>query len=156
MSDERLAQDLVRAAPVLRQRDRIEDAVRQVVASDLPALPVVDDDGRLIGTFGENELLGALVPAYLKTLSGAAFVRRALDEALDRRAAGRSEPVRRHMNTENVRVRADYSDAQVAETLLHHPVLIVPVVDSAGRPTGVITRHDFTRRLVKRLDESSG
>jgi CBS domain-containing protein len=43
-----------------------------------------------------------------------------------------------------------YSDAQIAETFLHHRVLLVPVVDE-GEMQGVITRRDFTRALAERV-----
>jgi Mg/Co/Ni transporter MgtE len=54
------------------------------------------------------------------------------------------------MNTEHVDVASDFSDAQVAETFLHHHVLILPVIDDR-RLTGVITRHDFFRAISKRF-----
>ena len=42
-----------------------------------------------------------------------------------------------HINVEHVEVASDFCDAQVAETFLHHRMLILPVVD-AGHVTGVI------------------
>ena len=58
------------------------------------------------------------------------------------------------MNTEHVEVPADYSDAQLAETFLHHRVLIIPVVD--GRQVeGVVTRWDFFRAVAARLSSHS-
>jgi CBS domain-containing protein len=56
------------------------------------------------------------------------------------------------MNTEHVDVEVDHSDAGVAETFLHHRVLIVPVTDG-GRVVGVITRSDFFRALAQRFVE---
>jgi CBS domain-containing protein len=53
---------------------------------------------------------------------------------------------------EHVDVGSEYSDVQVAETFLHHRVLIVPVVED-GRVIGVITRADFFRHLAQRFLE---
>ena len=53
----------------------------------------------------------------------------------------------RRLNTDHVDVGPDYSDVQLAETFLHHRVLIVPVVDQ-GRVVGVITRADLARAGV--------
>jgi CBS domain-containing protein len=39
---------------------------------------------------------------------------------------------------------------QVAETFLHHRVLILPVIDDR-RIAGVITRHDFIIAVSRRL-----
>ena len=54
------------------------------------------------------------------------------------------------MNTEHVDVPEDASDVQVAETFLHHRVLIVPVRRNGGLK-GVITRSDFFTRLAERF-----
>jgi CBS domain-containing protein len=143
--------EIIRPAEPLPMTTTVAEAVRRLVESDLPALPVVDANGKLAGTFGEREFFGALFPGYLKTLSGAGFVRRSLDEALERRGSCRSEPVSAHMYTERVKVPEDFSDAQVAETFLHHRTLIVPVVDKERRPTGVITRHDFMLVAAERF-----
>jgi CBS domain-containing protein len=128
----------------------VDDAVRQLFDSGLPALPVVDAGGALRGIFGEREFMGALFPAYLKELKYAGFVPRALEDALQKRAGCRAEPVRQYMNTEHIDVGTDFSDAQVAEIFLHHRVLILPVVDQ-HRVIGVITRSDFFRALAERF-----
>jgi CBS domain-containing protein len=145
-----MSDPLVREVPVIRAEDSVEEAVRQVLVSRLPALPVVDADERFAGLFGEREFMAALFPGYVAELAYAAFVPRTLDEALNKRAACRADPVRRHMNTERVDVPSDFSDIQVAEIFLHHRVLMVPVTER-GRVVGVITRSDFFRRLAERF-----
>lgn len=150
MSPRSVRDSLLREAPVLGAEDRIAHAVRALLDSGLPALPVVDRSGRLCGIFGEREFMGALFPGYLKELRYAGFVPRALEAALEKRAGCRAEPVSRHMNTEHIDVGPDFSDAQVAEIFLHHRVLLVPVADQR-RPIGVITRSDFFRALAERV-----
>ena len=143
-----------REIPLLRHDEPIGDAVARVLDSGLPALPVVDGDGRLIGIFGEREFMAALFPAYIGELRSAAFVRRSLDDVLEKRSRCRVEPVADHMHTENVDLSGDFSDAAVAETFLHHRVLIVPITDRR-RVVGVITRSDFFRTLARRFLERS-
>ena len=150
MSPRSISEPVLREPPLLHVTDTIEMAVRQVLESELPALPVANERERFVGIFGEREFMGALFPGYLKELKGAAFLRRSLDEALEKRDACRSERVADHMNTEHVDVGPDYSDVQVAEIFMHHRVLLVPVVD-AGRVVGVITRSDFFRTLAQRF-----
>ena len=146
MSPRRVSSDLVRSTPVLRVDDSVGTAVRALLDVDLPALPVADAQGHYRGIFGEREFFAALFPGYLSELKYAGFVPRALEDALDKRATCRREPVGDYINTEHVDVGSDFSDAQLAETFLHHRVLIVPVVDD-GRVTGVIARGDFFRAL---------
>ena len=150
MTPDKLSRDLVRPAPLLQADETVADAIPTLLDSDLPALPVVNAEGALGGIFGEREFIAAIFPGYLKELRYAGFVKRTLDEAIETRAACRHEPVAKHMNTEHIDVGADFSDAQIAETFLHHRVLIIPVTQS-GQVQGVITRSDFFRRLAERL-----
>jgi CBS-domain-containing membrane protein len=150
MAPQNVSDPLVRDAPVLAATTPVADAVRCLLDSDLPALPVLDERERLCGIFGQREFLAALFPGYLAALQSAGFVPRSLQSALDKRAACRTEPVRDHMNTEHIAVRTDYSDAQVAETFLHHRVLIIPVIDH-HTIVGVITRADFFRAVAERF-----
>jgi len=154
VTPDKLSRDLVREAPLLRRDDKVGAAVGDVLGSDLAALPVVNTDGRLVGIFGEREFMAALFPGYLNELSYAGFVPSTLDDAIEKRAACRDESVGDYMNTEHIDVGPDFSDAQVAETFLHHSVLIIPVVDS-GQVQGVITRAAFFRRLGKRFLETA-
>jgi CBS domain-containing protein len=141
-----------REAPLLRANQDVASAVRTILDSDLPALPVIDERGRLCGLFGEREFIGALLPGYVGELSYAAFVPSTLDEAIKRRACA-TEPVRKHMNTEHVEITPDASDIQVAETFLHHRVLLLPVV-ADDQVVGIVTRSDFFAALADRLAES--
>jgi CBS domain-containing protein len=154
VSPRSIGDSLVREAPVVGADTPIADAVRRLLDSGLPALPVVDRDEKLCGIFGEREFMGALFPGYLNLLGSAGFVPRALEATLEKRAACGAEPVHRYMNTEHVDVETDFSDAHVAEIFLHHRVLLVPVVDRR-RVAGVITRSDFFRALAERFLETA-
>lgn len=149
-----ISDPLVRDAHVLATTDTIEVAVRHLLASDLPALPVCDKDGKLAGIFGEREFFQALFPGYLNELKSASFVSRAVEHALQKRQSCSGEPVGDHLNTDHVDVNKDFSDAQVAETFLHHRVLVLPVLDG-GRVLGVITRSDFFHALAERFVDPS-
>jgi CBS domain-containing protein len=150
MSPRAVSDSLIRNTPVLTVEDPIESAVRRLLDSDLPALPVVDGQSSYAGIFGEREFFAAVFPGYLSELKYAGFVPRALEDALEKRAGCRNDPVRDHMNTEHVDVTGDFSDAQIAETFLHHRVLIIPVLDDR-RVTGVITRSDFFHAVAERF-----
>lgn len=142
-----ITEPLLREVPLLGADETVEDAVHDLLDSGLPALPVVEPDGRLKGIFGEREFIAAFFPAYLGQLKYAGFVKNALEDALEKRQGCLRETVGQHTNTEHVDVGGDWSDAGLAEIFLHHRVLIVPVF-ADGRVQGVITRSDFFRALV--------
>jgi CBS domain-containing protein len=149
MSPQTINDAIRRESPLLRDTTTVVDAVRQILDCDLPALPVVDADDRYVGIFGEREFMGAFFPGYLDTLKFAGFVSKNLEDVLERRSQCTSEPVAKHMNTEHVDVPVDASDVQLAETFLHHRVLLIPVT-ADRHVVGVITRREFFRALAER------
>ena len=150
MSPQKIASAVRRQVPSLHENEPLRDAVAAIIEADVPALPVLDADGALLGIFGEREFIGALFPGYLTTLGYAGFVPRALDEVLEKRATCAAEPVGKFTNTDHIDVGEDFSDTQLAEIFLHHRVLIVPIVER-GRVAGIVTREDFFRALAGRL-----
>lgn len=154
MSPHRIATSIRRVVPLLREESRLRDAVEAMVEADAPALPVIDQDGKLLGIFGEREFIGALFPGYLTQLGYAGFIPRSLDKALEQRAGCATEPVGEHMYTDHIDVDEDFSDTQLAEIFLHHRVLIIPIV-ADGQVTGIVTREDFFGALSRRLIELS-
>ena len=150
MSPRSLSDVVLRSPAPIKLSDTVEDAVRQVLNSELPALPAVDERGRYWGIFGESEFMSALFTGYLDQRQGAAFLSRSIDDALEKRDSCRTETVERYLNTEHVDVDSNYSDTQVAEIFLHHRVLIIPVVEG-GELRGVLTRRDYFRVLAERF-----
>lgn len=146
-----LSDDLLREVPVLRSDEPVGEAVRKIVDEGLPALPVQDESGRYAGIFGEREFVTALFPGYLGQLKYAGFVPHSLDREIEQRATCVEDPIGQYVNDERIDVDEDYSDAQLAETFLHHRVLIVPVVDRDRRVKGVVPRKDFFAALVDRV-----
>lgn len=150
MTPTTISDDILRDAPLLYADDSIADVTPILLDSDLPALPVVDGDQRFAGIYGEREFLEAVFPGYVKQLRYAGFVSHSLDDALERNDACRQDPVSKHMNTEHVDVGPDHSDLQIAETFIHHRVLVIPVVDD-GAVRGIVTRADFFAAVAKRF-----
>jgi CBS domain-containing protein len=145
-----IVKNTLREIEPLDADELIGPAARRVIEAGLPALPAVESDGRFAGIFGEREFMAALFPGYVGELASAAMVSRSVDETIERRSQCAEEPIRRWLTTDHVVVEDSYSDTQLAETFLHHRVLVVPIA-TAGRVHAVVTRHDFFRGLVERF-----
>ncbi len=155
MSPRRVVELVRRDVPVLAHDATVETAVRALLASDLPALPVAGPAGGYAGIFGEREFIGALFPRYVQSLGYAGFVPQSMEAVLNKRRGALREPVMTYVNTEHVDVPEDVSDVALAETFLHHRVLIVPITQD-GRVRGVVTRADFFTQLAGRLLDEPG
>jgi predicted transcriptional regulator len=145
-----IVKSVLREIEPLHTDDRIGDAARRVVESELPGLPVVDDRGAFAGIFGEREFMAALFPGYVGELASSAMIRRSIDEALERRESCIAEAISGYLTTDHVVVEDDYSDTQLAELFLHHRVLVIPIA-TQGRVHALVTRNDFFRALVAKL-----
>jgi CBS-domain-containing membrane protein len=151
MSPRTIAAEIFRRSPLLRTDQEIGDAVQAIVAAELPALPVVTPNEKLYGIFGEREFIGALYPGYLGELHYAGFVPDSIDDVIEKRIECARDPVSKYANTERIAAGPGHSDAQIAETFLHHRVLIIPIIDADDRVTGIVTRWEFFKALAERL-----
>lgn len=150
MSPDSLSRATFRETPLLRSDQPVREAVRALLDTELPALPVVAADGALVGIFGEREFIAALFPGYLGELRSAAFVSESIEDVIDKRMGCSLEPVSKYANREHIAAGRRHSDTELAETFLHHRVLIIPIVEDE-RVLGVVTRSDFFKALVERF-----
>jgi predicted transcriptional regulator len=134
----------------LRVDDSVGTAARRVIQADLPALPVVNEEGEFAGIFGEREFMAALFPGYVAELASARMVSRDIDATIERRVTCREESISEYLTTDHVLVEDNYSDTQLAEIFIHHRVLIVPVA-TEGRVHAVVTRNEFFKALAEKL-----
>jgi CBS domain-containing protein len=153
MPDSIVNETLLEIEP-LSANEPVGQAARRVVDSGLPGLPAVEEDGSFAGIFGEREFMRALFPGYVGELGSAAVIKRSIDDTIERRLSCHSEPIREYLTTDHVVVEDDYSDTQLAEIFLHHRVLIVPIA-AGGRVHAVVTRSDFFRALLEKLEEQA-
>ena len=159
MSPRSLTKSVIRQVPLLPAEDQVNHAAATLLEADVPALPVVKADGALLGIFGEREFIAALFPGYLAELKYAGFVSGSIEDVIDKRLECRLDPVSKYTNTEHIAAGPDHSDTQLAETFLHHRVLIIPVVDGLS-VLGVVTRSEFfaglVERFMRRSDDAEG
>ena len=104
------------------------DAVEQLFDARVPALAVLEADGRLLGIVSEVDVLRAVFPGYLAELRHTAFVE---DDpvVLDERArAVRNRPVAELARGVEP-LEGDESETHAAERFLHTGEQALPVVE---------------------------
>ncbi len=95
-------------------KTKVKEAVGLMVKNEVSGLPVVDDDGKVIGLLTEADLL----------------------------AARTTQNVESAMSKRVYKASPDDSIKSVSDTLKKQKIKRVPVVDKKGKLVGVVSRRD--------------
>ncbi len=130
----------------LERSTTVSQAIKLLENSGLSSLPVVDEEGKVVGVLSERDLIRALLPGYMDMLHSASFLP-SLDQLARRLREIGDQPTERYMTKEVVAVTPDDSDLHVADLMLRKGLKQIPVVDAQGRLIGVVRRIDLLSRL---------
>lgn len=139
--------------PAISPQADARSAIELLARTDKGAIPVIDEERRLVGIVSESDLVireqesDLHLPHYLNIMGGIVFVGslKGFEARLEKAFATKVSDL---MSSEPVVVN-DYSSAEtvarrIAES--HHNHL--PVVDDDGRLVGMVTRADALAALV--------
>ena len=138
--------------PVLRPTDLIRTAADVIMSGRYRRLPVVGADGRYLGMFGVNCLLGMVLPKALLMQEGenlAHIPRQTLSDLHRRFSEIENRPIT-HCITDEPEVVAP--DTPLVETLLtlYKTRSSVPVVEpESGRLVGMISYFDAAATILE-------
>jgi len=119
----------------------LREAARDMVRAGIGGLPVVDDEGRVIGMLSERELMRHMLNAYLHGAPGGGVGSANTPPGAARRL------VRDVMTRQVLCVSPDQPLAEVASIMTNKDVDRVPVV-RGGTLVGLLTRGDIVRKLI--------
>src|SRR5436190_15518494 len=145
----------VMSTPVwtLRPGDKVEKAADVLAEKDVGALPVVDDDGKLLGILRDDDLIASEarvhVPTFINFLGlGMPFPgeMKHLEREL-KKIAGAT--VRDVMQTDPPSVSPDATLEDVATIMHDRGVNSVPVVDTDNKVVGIVARADVVRFIAR-------
>lgn len=141
--------DLVTAHP----GDSVRAAAQVMLDRGYGALPVVDDEGKLVGLISETDVLALCIPGYLRETADLSFLPRTFQfpvadgEELDTTTVG--EVVR----TDILQVvEEDEHLLEVVRIMVQRHVRRCPVVRD-GKLIGIISRRDLMQMLVRPIVE---
>jgi len=153
-----VSQIMSRPVRTVHPQTPLTDAAHLMVSEKISGLPVVDDDGRLVGIITEADFLRALgVPSHqphhnlwqtLESLFSHLSHHGEL-EAPD-------DSVKEHMIRNVVCVHPDQDLHDVIEVMKRHSVKRVVVCDNDRRALGMVTRSDLVRVFFDRYTRPAG
>lgn len=150
-----LCRSIMSAPPaVLKPTDSVLFALRTIVEQRLPALPVVEADGRYLGMLPRSRLIALAMPRVLSRedekhplgrLLQVGYIQDTLADLQARMDAVANEPLSRHLDTE-VPVLSPDTPLMNAMLFLYRQRNILPVVDN-GKLVGIVSVWDVLGRI---------
>lgn len=139
---------------VLKPADSVSVALQTMVRERLPALPVVDTDGRYVGMLPRSRLVALAMPRVLShdtdqqplaRLLQVGFIRDSLADLQERMAAAANDPVSQHLDRE-VPVLSPDTPLMNALLFLYRQRNVLPVVEN-GKLLGIVSVWDVLARI---------
>jgi CBS domain-containing protein len=138
----------------IRKDTTIEEIAHLLADNNISGVPVVEENGKVIGMVTQKDLLYKDVeprfPAMVEILGGIIFLNgvRHYNEELRKMVATKAEDIMtRHVHT----VHPDEKVERIAQLMVEEDINRVPVVEE-GKLAGIISRADVIRYIAKTLD----
>jgi CBS domain-containing protein len=139
--------------PTVTPDDEARTAIDLLAKSDMGAVPVLDDDRKVVGIVSESDLILAdeesdlHLPHYLEIMGGIVFIgsMKGFEKRLEKAFATK---VLELMTADPITVHTYEAADRVAKKIADHHHNHLPVVDEDGRLAGMVTRADALAAVV--------
>ena len=128
----------------------VREAARVVVRRHVGTLPVVDEQGVLIGVVSIKELLKVFMPDFVTLLDSIDFVHDfgALEALQPKDVAEATHLTMRDLMQPPVSVEQTCGLLRAFAAMLKHDIRDLPVVDNGGRLVGIASRVDIAAAFL--------
>ena len=137
---ELMTRDLTAAEPTMTVRELIE----LFHQSGLSSVPVVNDEGRIVGIISERDIIEGALPGYFEVLYGITDMNH-LSQKLREIEHDRIEF---YMTPDVIKIEEDEDDLTAADLMVRKNVKSLPVVNRDGVFVGVLRRIDLLKDLL--------
>ncbi len=124
------------------------EALGILLENRLPGVPVVDEEGLLVGFVTDGHLLASALPEYLKVMADVSFISEAGDQWVDYFSESAGTPVGEVMSKEVSYVELGTSEVVAAHKMFHDGVSSVVVTDN-GKVVGIVRRLDLYAAIIE-------
>lgn len=130
--------------------DNVEQLVKLLLENKISGVPVVDEQGKVIGIVSEADLIypekSVHLPAFIPVLDGIIFLEsfKKLEKEIKKMTAYKVKDV---MIKDVVTVDEDANLEDIVNILLNKKINRVPVVNSNNKLIGIITRSNILKHI---------
>ncbi len=147
--------DVMSRDPILVRTDTpLKEAIQILAERRISGLPVVDENGKLVGVLSETDLMwqetGATPPAYIMFLDSVIYLQnpgtyeRELHKAL-------GQTVGEVMTSDAITIAPDKFLREAAALMHERNVRRLPVIDQSEQVIGILTRGDIVRAMAAEM-----
>jgi CBS domain-containing protein len=139
--------------PSVTPDDEARTAIDLLAKSDMGAVPVLDENRKVVGIVSESDLILAdeesdlHLPHYLEIMGGIVFIgsMKGFEKRLEKAFATKVSEL---MTADPITVHTYEAADRVAKKIADHHHNHLPVVDEDGRLAGMVTRADALAAVV--------
>lgn len=135
-----MTKDLTAAEPTMTVRELIELFYR----SGLSSVPVVNEEGRIVGIISERDIIEGALPGYFEVLYGITD----MNHLSQKLREIENDRIEFYMTHEVITIEEDEDDLTAADLMIRKNVKSLPVVNKDGIFVGMLRRIDLLKDLL--------
>lgn len=139
-----IAKELMTQAPAtVSPTDRLRKVVGLMRTFDVRHMPVVDEEGKLVGMISDRDVRALSMPWLVDDV-----VVGEIQRGLDVRVVD-------VMSSDVLSVNADEDAQEIVDLMIDHKIGAVPIVDDGGELVGIVSYLDLLRAMTLDSDEAA-
>lgn len=135
-----MTRDLTAAEPSMTVRELIE----LFHQSGLSSVPVVNEEGRILGIISERDIIEGALPGYFEVLHGITN----MDHLSQKLREIENDRIEFYMTPEVVKIEEDEDDLTAADLMIRKNIKSLPVINKDGILVGMLRRIDLLKDLL--------
>jgi CBS domain-containing protein len=148
-------QDYLRPENTLKEAvNLLKTAKRGEERVGVKGLPVLDENGKLVGMLSMRDILKAVFPFYLSMMDLGDFTWDGMLESIAKKSSDKK--VKDVMSKFVITVSEDASLMECVDHMIKHNIKRLPVVDKTGRVIGMLYERDVFFAITKAMLENNG
>jgi CBS domain-containing protein len=143
---------MVRDVVSIKPQENAYAAWEILTNMQISGLPVINEEGKLVGMFTEKEILAHMLPSYIEKVGK--FIYKENPKSTRKKFLEfKTMSVSQLMRREVVTTTEDATLCEVARIMLTQKARRMPVVDKSGTVVGMIARCDVLKALAGEFQE---
>jgi CBS domain-containing protein len=130
-----------------------DEALDLLQKMQISGLPVIDENGKLVGMFTEKNILSYILPSYIEKVGR--FIYEENPKSTKKKFMELNKiKVRQLMRKDVVTTTEDTTVCEAARVMLTQKARRIPVVDKSGKVVGIVARCDILKVFAKEAGKS--